>query len=388
MKQIYLSLILLLSITAVAQSQTVINIVATPNTSNNTITVSFVLNESTAGQAFNVSLWQKIDNGAYTQLTQGLSGNIGAGQTAGTGKQIIYDPVHNNNTFYQGSVQFEVRAVVTTGVSSVSVAGTGGATTITANNGSLQMLATVLPANADDNSITWSIEGEAFGASIDSNGLLTASGTSSGNGTITVKATANDGTGHSGTKAISISGQVTSVSSITISGGTAITADGGNLQLTANVLPADASNKSVSWSIVGENFGATLNNGLLTASGTNSGNGTVTVKATAQDGSGIFAEQNVTISGQVILVTSISISGGTAISADGGSLQLSATTLPTGANQTVTWSITGASLGATLSTSGLLTASGVNSGNGTVTVKATANDGSGITTSKNITISG
>jgi len=79
MKQIYLSLILLLGITNLAQSQTVTSIVATPNNSNNTITVSFALNESTAGQAFNVSLWQKIDNGAYTQLTQGLSGNIGAG---------------------------------------------------------------------------------------------------------------------------------------------------------------------------------------------------------------------------------------------------------------------------------------------------------------------
>jgi len=327
----------------------------------------------------------KIDNGAYTQLTQGLSGNIGGGQTAGTGKQIIYDPVHNNNTFFHRSVQFEVKAIVTTGATSVSVAGTGGATTITANKGSLQMLATVLPQNADDNTVTWSIEGEAFGASINSNGLLTASGTSSGNGTIIVKATANDGTGHSGSKAISISGQVTSVSSITITGGTAITADGGNLQLTANVLPADASNQTVTWSFVGENFGATLNNGLLTASGTNSGNGTVTVKTTAQDGSGVFDEQNIAISGQEeVMVNSITISGGTEITVDGGTLQLTASVLPANADDnTVTWSIEGESLGASVTSAGLLNA-GVN---GTILVKATANDGSGIFAQQNITIS-
>jgi len=59
MKQIYLTLILLFGITAIAQSQSVSNIVATANNSNNTIAVSFNLIESTAGQAFNVSLWQK-----------------------------------------------------------------------------------------------------------------------------------------------------------------------------------------------------------------------------------------------------------------------------------------------------------------------------------------
>jgi hypothetical protein len=92
-------------------------------------------------------------------------------------------------------------------VSSISVQGQGGATTITTNLGTLQMEAVVLPANADDDTYTWSFSNGTGSASIDASGLLTAIT----NGTVTVIATANDASGVTGTEVITISNQDLSV---------------------------------------------------------------------------------------------------------------------------------------------------------------------------------
>lgn len=87
-------------------------------------------------------------------------------------------------------------------VSSISVQGAGGATSITTLGGTLQMQALVTPTFADDTTVTWSVSGGAF-ATINSTGLLTAVA----NGVITVKATANDGSGIADSTDITISNQ-------------------------------------------------------------------------------------------------------------------------------------------------------------------------------------
>ena len=94
----------------------------------------------------------------------------------------------------------------------ISVTGTGGATTITENGGTLQMTADVQPENASDKSVTWSVDEEGV-ATIDQNGLLTAVA----NGTVTVTATAQDGSGESDSIDINITGQDTTLSTATIS---------------------------------------------------------------------------------------------------------------------------------------------------------------------------
>ena len=91
-----------------------------------------------------------------------------------------------------------------TSVSTISVKGTGDATTISENGGTLQMIATVSPKNASNKSVTWSVTNGTGSATISATGLLTAVT----NGTVTVKATAKDGSGVSGTKEITISGQL------------------------------------------------------------------------------------------------------------------------------------------------------------------------------------
>ena len=267
------------------------------------------------------------------------------------------------------------------------MAGNGGATTITTDGASLQMLATVLPANATNKTVTWSImSGSAYATINSSSGLLTAVD----NGTVTVRATSTDGSGVYGSTNITITGQVIPVSNITVAGqggATSIITDGASLQMLATVLPANATNKTVTWSITSGSAYATINSssGLLTAVD----NGTVTVRATSTDGSGVYGSTNITITGQVIPVSSITVAGqggATSIITDGASLQMLATVLPANAtNKTVTWSITSGSSYATInSTSGLLTAVD----NGTVTIRAMATDGSGVYGSTNITITG
>ena len=268
-------------------------------------------------------------------------------------------------------------------VSSISVSGQGGSTTISVNNGTLQMSANVLPANATNKTVTWSVINGTGSATINSSGLLQAVS----NGTVTVRATANDGSGVFGERLITISNQVIPVTSITVSGqggSSVISSDNGTLQMSANVLPSNATNKTVSWSVINGTGSATINSsGLLQAVAS----GTVTVIATANDGSGVQGSLQVTITNQFIAVTSITVSGqggSTVINSDNGTLQMNASILPTNATiGTVTWSVTNGTGQATISSSGLLQAIS----NGTVTVRATADDGSGVQGSVIITIS-
>lgn len=75
---------------------------------------------------------------------------------------------------------------------------------ITEKDGTLQMFATVLPDTATVKSVTWSVATLVGGtATISEDGMLTATG----NGTVTVTATANDGSGVKGTLVVTISGQ-------------------------------------------------------------------------------------------------------------------------------------------------------------------------------------
>ncbi len=88
-------------------------------------------------------------------------------------------------------------------VSSITVQGQGGASTISVQGGTLQMEAVVMPANADDPTYTWSVTNGTGSATIDVNGVLTAAA----DGTVTVTATANDGSGVTGTAVVTISNQ-------------------------------------------------------------------------------------------------------------------------------------------------------------------------------------
>jgi uncharacterized protein YjdB len=287
----------------------------------------------------------------------------------------------NDGSGISGSLTINITKQVIP-VTGISVTGAGGSAAITTNDGSLQLSESVLPLDATDKTITWSVENDTGEATINSIGLLTAVR----NGTVTARATSNDGSGVSGTILITITNQLISVVGIAINGAggmTSITTDDGTLQLSESVFPENASDKSVIWSLVtGSGLAAISENGLVTAHD----NGTITVKATAHDGSGVYGTIVITISNQIVPVTSVTITGAggsASITTDDGSLQLSAVVLPVNAtNKTVTWSILNGTGEAIIEPSGLVTA--IN--NGTITAIASANDGTGIAAPFMITI--
>lgn len=90
-----------------------------------------------------------------------------------------------------------------TKISAVSITGEGGATEITTDGGTLQMVAEVEPDNASNKNVTWSVDDEDL-ARISSSGLLTAEA----DGKVEVTATAKDGSGKSGSITITISNQI------------------------------------------------------------------------------------------------------------------------------------------------------------------------------------
>ena len=95
-----------------------------------------------------------------------------------------------------------------------------------------------------------------------------------------------------------IIGQPILIGEITISGGSTITTKGGTLQLTSVISPVNAANKTVYWSIQsGSTYADISSTGMLTAKA----DGTVIVRATSQDGSDVFGEVTISISGQTVV---------------------------------------------------------------------------------------
>jgi len=156
--------------------------------------------------------------------------------------------------------------------------------------------------------------------------------------------------------------------------------DGLSKQLSVTVTPSNAANKAVTWSVSNSSIATISDTGLLTVLA----NGTITITATAKDGSGITSQNTITITGvkgPTILITGMTING-TNIT-DGKPQQLSLNIVPADAtNKAVTWEVN--SVAATISSDGLLTPKL----NGTITVKATTTDGSAKVAQLQMTISG
>src|SRR5690606_30048022 len=110
-------------------------------------------------------------------------------------------------------------------------------------------------------------------------GVLTGTGL----GTVTVCATATDGSGAQGCTTITVIAAFVPVSAITVQGqgGATSVLSGATLQMLATVTPSNATNPTVTWSVTNGTGSATINatTGVLT--GVNPG--TVTVCATATD---------------------------------------------------------------------------------------------------------
>jgi uncharacterized protein YjdB len=185
------------------------------------------------------------------------SGNIGGGVVTGPG----YDKCTGRGTINGANLATYLNGIQVTGV-------TLNQSTASVNVGAtLQLTATVAPANATNKSVVWSSSNNSR-ATVSANGLVT--GVSGGSATITV--TTNNGS-FTASCAVTIGASV-AVSGVSLSVRSSSIEIGGTLQLVATVSPANATNKLVTWSS-SSSSASVSQDGLVT--GVSGGTATITV---------------------------------------------------------------------------------------------------------------
>lgn len=132
------------------------------------------------------------------------------------------------------------------------------------------LTATVLPDNAADKSLSWSSSDENI-ATVNKYGKVTAIK----EGKVTITATSVDG-GHTATCTVNVTTKVVPVTGISLNEDSVALNVGGTKQLTATVLPTNASNKGVTWNSTNEAVATVSESGLITA--VSSGSALITVK--------------------------------------------------------------------------------------------------------------
>lgn len=222
------------------------------------------------------------------------------------------------------------------------------------------LTATVSPESATDKTVTWTSDKPEIAAV--EGGTVTAKA----EGTATITAKAGEQTA---TCTVTVTKADVAVESVTLNPTTLTLEKGGTGTLTATVSPDNATDRTVTWESNATNIATVDNSGKVTAVGA----GEATIKVTAQDGSGKYAECKVTVKPQNVLVTHISVTG-TASLYVGNTATLTATITPDGAsNKTVTWDSLNKDIAA-VDQQGNVTALKA----GAATITATAKDGSGV----------
>jgi len=213
-------------------------------------------------------------------------------------------------------------------VSSVAISGSGVSNGVLslAKGKSAQLSATVNPSNATNKTVTWS-SSDASVASVTGTGYVSA--VKAGTATVTASA---------GGKSASVKVTVTSgsvpvswveVSGPGVSGGRGSVAAGGTLQLKAVVHPGNASDQRAWWRTSDESVATVSSSGLVTARKA----GSVVVAVVV---GGRTTRVSLTVTAPVFSISGSGVSNGKLSLAKGGTAQLSAVNVPSGAS-TVTW---------------------------------------------------
>jgi len=217
--------------------------------------------------------------------------------------------------------------------------------------------ATVVPADATNKTITWSSSNTSV-ATVSAAGLVTAKS----GGTATITATSNNG--KTATAAITVNVPVVEVTSVTLDITAKSLVVGGTVTITATVLPANATNKTVTWSSSNSAVATVSAAGLVTAISA----GTATITATSNNSKTATAAITVTL--PVVEVTSITLDITAKTLNVNETVTITATVLPANAtNKTVIWTSSNIEV-ATVSAAGLVTAKK----SGSATITATSNN--------------
>ena len=188
--------------------------------------------------------------------------------------------------------------------------------------------ATVLPADATDPSVTWS-SSDASVATVDGGKVKTLK---PGKATITAKAGEKEATCE-----VTVEKRFIPVSSVELSRSSCALVEGDEITLSATVLPADATDPSVTWSTSDASV-ATVAGGKVVA--VKEGKATITAKAGEKEATCL-----VTVAKKIIPVSSVALDKTTLTLVEGDEAVLSATVLPADATDpTITWSTSDASV--------------------------------------------
>jgi len=160
-------------------------------------------------------------------------------------------------------------------------------------NRTVQLTATVLPTNATIREVMWSSDNPAV-ATVSATGLVTAQAV--GTASIIATTVGVDADGNTRSRGVDINVVVPEVpvTSVSISGGVRSLNTGQTTQLTANVSPANATNRNVVWSSSNPAVATVNANGLVTA--LLPGSATITATTAGLDASGNTRSASVNIS--------------------------------------------------------------------------------------------
>ena len=234
-----------------------------------------------------------------------------------------------------------------------------------------KLTATVSPSDADNKTVKWTTSNSAV-ATVNSNGKVTAKG----KGTAIIKATAADGSGENATCTVTVVTPKKSVSSVTLNKRSLTMQVGKTQTLSVTVKPTNADIRNVIWTSSNTKVATVDSKGKVKAIG----KGTATITATAADGSGKNAACKVTVVKKI--VTGVTITGKANTVNVKKTLTLRATVKPTNADiNGVTWKSSNTKV-ATVDSNGKVC--GIKKG--TVTITATAKDGSGKKDTMKVTV--
>ena len=219
--------------------------------------------------------------------------------------------------------------------------------------GTTTLVATVLPENAYNKSLTWKSSNTDV-VTVDENGNIT--GVKAGKATITVTTVDGEFTAEA---TVTVSADVVAVTDVKLNKTSLELSPNESSTLTATVAPSDASNKGVTWTSSNTDVATVSSTGKVTAKK----DGTTVITVTTKDGS-FKATCNVTV--KTVKVTGVRVNSDSVTLKEGKSTTVTATVAPTNAtNKKVTWKSEDTTI-ATVSSAGKIT--GVKAGTTKVTV--------------------
>ena len=213
------------------------------------------------------------DNGQVTLQAQGTSTSNVIKYNSNSGGKKVFSCYSSSSTsssidlpylFYKSGTPIYPTAIALNGASEVAI------------NDTVTLTVSYTPSNTNKKGVTWNSSNTSV-ATV-ANGVVR--GLAEGTTTITAIAKGENGEEIKATKDIQV--KTIAVSSVSINKSSSDLSLGKTLQLTATVLPSNATNKSVSWKSSNESVATVSTTGLVTASATQTGSATITV--TTADG--------------------------------------------------------------------------------------------------------